>query len=506
MDGTSSPSEGDAAALPVVREEVEVGKRRLETARVRVRKLVDFQDRVVDVPLKREEVEVRRVAVNRPVEPGQVPVAREDGEVLIVPVLEEVLVIEKRLVLKEELHITRRQRESRAPQRVKLKSERVVVEREPGAGGASGAMEHATDRGELKMQHTLVGVYDNRAEAEAVCNELLGEGFASDEVTVRSNGASAPVERTPSSGAEEEGGIMHFFRSLFGMEDDSRYAQRYTDAVHRGSAVVTVRADSEERLDRAERIMNSHNPVDIEEDGESISGLSAGRDDAQAAARPAASVAGAAGTAGIAGTAQTGSSQTIPVVEEELQVGKRAVERGGVRVFTHVEETPIEEQVRLREERAMVERTAVDRPATQADLAGMREETIEVRETVEEPVVAKRARVVEEVRVGKDISERSETVRDTVRHTEVDVQPLDARTADDYRQHWQSASASSGGRYEDYEPAYRYGAGLATDTRYQGRDWSGFESDAQRDWEGRYPGTWERMKASIRHAWERARS
>ena len=76
---------------------------------------------------------------------------------------------------------------------------------------------------------------------------------------------------------------------------------------------------------------------------------------------------------------------------------------------------------------ARVERRPVDRPATEADLAAFKEGTIEVRESAEEAVVAKKARVVEEVRVGKEVNDRSETITDTVRRTEVDVDKVGER-------------------------------------------------------------------------------
>lgn len=119
---------------------------------------------------------------------------------------------------------------------------------------------------------------------------------------------------------------------------------------------------------------------------------------------------------------------TIPVVEEELHIGKREVEGGGVRVTTHMEEVPVSEQVTLRDETVAVDRRVVDRPVTDADLAAMTNETIEVHETDEEAVVAKQARVVEEVVVRKDVGERTETVQDTVRRTQVDVEQLSGQT------------------------------------------------------------------------------
>src|SRR5947209_7449648 len=102
------------------------------------------------------------------------------------------------------------------------------------------------------------------------------------------------------------------------------------------------------------------------------------------------------------------ASQVIPVVEEAIQVGKRRVLRGGVRVYSRITEQPVEESIGLREERVRVDRQRVDRPVTQADLAAGREQVIEVEEFAEEPVVSKQARVVEEVRVGKEVSQKTE--------------------------------------------------------------------------------------------------
>lgn len=111
----------------------------------------------------------------------------------------------------------------------------------------------------------------------------------------------------------------------------------------------------------------------------------------------------------------------LPIIEEELAVGKRTVESGAARIRTSIKETPVEESVTLREEHVHVERHKVDRPIDNAD-AAFREGTIEMTEKAEVPVVAKEARVVEEVVVGKQVSEREETVRDTVKRTEVDVE------------------------------------------------------------------------------------
>lgn len=118
--------------------------------------------------------------------------------------------------------------------------------------------------------------------------------------------------------------------------------------------------------------------------------------------------------------------EAIPVVEEELAVGKRTVERGRIQVRSRVIERPVEESVRLREEHVDVERRRVDQPISGDDASALfQERTVEMRETAEEAVVAKEARVVEEVVVRKDVDEHVEHVHDTVRRTDVDVERID---------------------------------------------------------------------------------
>jgi uncharacterized protein (TIGR02271 family) len=125
---------GRRVVIPVVSEELAVGKRDVEAGRVRITKLVREEQQTVDQPVFAEEVVVERVAVNRMVD-GPVQV-RHEGETMIVPLLEEVLVVEKRLMLREEIRVTRRRNETHRPQTVTLRKEEVKVERvEPDAGG-----------------------------------------------------------------------------------------------------------------------------------------------------------------------------------------------------------------------------------------------------------------------------------------------------------------------------------------------------------------------------------
>jgi uncharacterized protein (TIGR02271 family) len=129
-----------------------------------------------------------------------------------------------------------------------------------------------------------------------------------------------------------------------------------------------------------------------------------------------------AGARHVAGVTREANENEVvlPIIEEQLAVGKRTVEKGGARVRTSVAEVPVEESVTLREEKVTVDRRPVDRAVENAPGA-FREGTIEITEMAEVPVVSKEAHVVEEVVVGKNVTEHQETVRDTVKRTEVDV-------------------------------------------------------------------------------------
>jgi uncharacterized protein (TIGR02271 family) len=113
--------------LPVIKETLTVDTRPVETGRVRVRKVVREREELVDLPLRREEVIIRRVPINRVVE-GPLPI-RYEGDTMIISLLEEVLVVDTRFLLTEEVHITTRRTETHTPERVTLRHEDVTIER-----------------------------------------------------------------------------------------------------------------------------------------------------------------------------------------------------------------------------------------------------------------------------------------------------------------------------------------------------------------------------------------
>lgn len=368
--------------------------------------------------------------------------------------------------------------------------------------------------------NTVVGVYDNFSEAESAVQALLAAGFSRADVQLNpeKDDDGTTSAGTSSSTSDAHSGIRGFFYSLFGGDENSGgYHDTYAESVRRGSYVLTVTVNSQEDVDRATSIMNSFNAVDIDErashwkkQGWSSYDTSAPRYTKDEIAKERASYASLR-SAGTTTGATTGETR-IPVIEEQLQVGKREVQRGGVRVFQRVREVPVSESVQLRNEEIKVERHAVDKPATQADLAALKDGTaIELRETDEEAVVAKTARVVEEVVVGKEVTQRTEDINDTVRRTDVEVEQLGASSGssrltgdDEFRRHWQTTYGASGGRYEDYDAAYRYGTTMAGSERYKNYQWSEVEPQLRSDWESNHPGsTWDKVKDAVRYGAER---
>jgi len=267
------------------------------------------------------------------------------------------------------------------------------------------------------MTKTIVGLFDHLADAHAVAQALHTLGLASDAVSVVVTGVY--------------GGTDADLRALLVRAGASpSTAQRYVTRVARGSTLVITHVDIHLVPDVVD-IMQRHNLVDLD------------RRRARASAPPLASATPATrrarpprrtsttppgGTQARANvypaTPATHEEIAVPIVAEELRIGTRQVDAGGVRVATHVEEIPVQEQVTVRTEQVQVERRAVDRVVGNADIPPLRDGTIEVHGTTEEVVVDKQTRIVEEVVIRKNIEEHTETISDTLRRTDVQVEEV----------------------------------------------------------------------------------
>jgi len=276
------------------------------------------------------------------------------------------------------------------------------------------------------MAKTVVGLFDSLQDAQAVSSELG---------SVRGTDVNL-VSRDVYGGSDSD--ISNMVTSAGVPNSD---AQLYVQGVRQGSTLVVAQTD-DNHVNDVVNIMNRHNIVDIESrrsmygsgDTTMTSGadvtrasINTGTDTSYVDTTPAPSMNTGVDTTRT-NTVQTGDTIAVPVVEEQLRVGKREVETGGVRVNTRVEEVPVEEQVTLRDETVHVERRSVNQPVSTADLNAFQEGTIEVTETDEQAIVGKEARVVEEVVISKEATQHTETVRDTVRRTDVDVEQVPGQT------------------------------------------------------------------------------
>src|SRR5689334_5765096 len=250
-------------------------------------------------------------------------------------------------------------------------------------------------------ENTIIAAFRSSSDAEAAATDLEAAGISRDDIYVES-GSSDKIS-AHSKTSSREGGITGWFKSLFAEDDDPDRSQ-YENAISQGNHLLRVDVDENE-ISSVEEILNRHSPIDVHAgtsphvSAAQAAAAQASPAQTSAARTSAARTSPAQASAGAASRTETDTAKAIPVVKEEVQIGKRQVLRGGVRVYSRVVEEPLEESVRLREEKVRVERHPVNRSATEADLSGGREQVIEVQEFAEEPVIAKQARVVEEVRV-----------------------------------------------------------------------------------------------------------
>jgi uncharacterized protein (TIGR02271 family) len=277
---------------------------------------------------------------------------------------------------------------------------------------------------------TLTAFFDDQDDAQDAVDRLIQAGIpqASVRMVAGSSGST-----TTSSEREHKG----FFEALadFFMPDEDRYT--YAEGLRRGGYMVTVSGVWGDDYDRALDILDDEGAVDLDQreqqwrsDGwtgyQSSTGMGSSMGQSATTGTGTSDYASSS-TSGFGTSSRSDYSSerneegVIPVMEEELRIGKRDVSHGRVRVRSYVVEEPVNEQVSLSEERVVVERRPVDR-ALHAGDAAFQERELEAEEYAEEAVVEKTARVTEEIALRKEREQRQETISDTVRHTEVEVE------------------------------------------------------------------------------------
>lgn len=257
-------------------------------------------------------------------------------------------------------------------------------------------------------EQTIVAVYDTTAQADAAVRDLENAQVPASTISRHTRDDMLPAAGAAAAGTpvREKG----FWSSLFGGEPDHDTTV-YDRSLESGSTVVAVKMP-EEHFDRISEILEKHDPIDLDERAASYRAIET---TAHTTTNPA--------MAARATQAAATDGGALQLSEETLSVGKRAVRGGTTRIRSYVVETPVEEQVALRSEKVTMER----RPVTDGGTVGsadFSEKTIEMTETSEEAVVSKTTRVKEEVNLRKEATDRVETVNDTVRREDVEVEQV----------------------------------------------------------------------------------
>jgi len=296
---------------------------------------------------------------------------------------------------------------------------------------------------------TITAFFDSRTDADEAVEALVNAGISRSQVRMVAGNEGGTTSSSSSStySSSNEGGFWDSLKDLFLPEED-RYT--YAEGLNRGGYLVTATV-SDAHYETALDILDDEGTIDMNEresswrsegwsgytGGSGTSGLTGMAGGGSVGSGGLATGTGAmhsasggmaptssgltSGSTSMGSTGTSGNEEVIPVAEEELRVGKRDVSHGRVRVRSYVVETPVSEQVSLREENVHIERRPADRALTGNEQL-FQDRTIDVEERSEEAVVSKDARIREELVISKDVNQRTETVSDTVRRTEVEVE------------------------------------------------------------------------------------
>ena len=366
------------------------------------------------------------------------------------------------------------------------------------------------------MTHLVVSISEQPDEARSIMKALQRAGFEKSDIEF--------IESDPDS--------QNFLKRIFIQDGGEKMkakqamaymtnlglpreeAENYADKVKKGHSMVLCRCTSKSEANRAQKIINGEPEIEELDQG-------AGFDNEEPAARSDHGRTDHGRTSHSAKYAKTDRStdtqrptdgdKHVQAAEEELHVGKKRSETGGVRVEKETTEEDVQEQVSLREEDVNVERKQVDRDLHAGEDV-FEDESFEVSETREEPVVEKKTKIREEVAISKDAEEHTETFEDTVRKEHINIENLNEQAQSRFEQfepqlqaHYKENYGDEDHDFSDYSRGYRYGMGLAENEQYHGKAWNDIEEDAGNQWESQEASSWDNFKEAVRFGWYQIR-
>lgn len=420
-DGAQAPSNDGVVVMPLLGEEIAITKKVAETRRVTVQRVTREQRESVAAPLAEETVEITREPIGREVD--AMPPIREEGDTVIIPILEERLVLARRLFLKEEVRVRRVRAIRIHRENVTLRHHDVVVSavpvQSPGSAhrippkGEVLSTNVPNRRDEMKYQ-TIAAAFDTHAHAKAAVDALKAAGFHPDDISLLDKKVVPEAEGWTGKGPG-------LWQRIFGTEVKQHEAAVYNQAVEFGGAVVSVRVPEYE-VAHATGILDLHHPIDVKDRALTAGLAPAGKVEAAVASTAVVPLPVKQEIA-VPLKLSEGNEQILSLADEQLKVGKRMIETGKTRVRRFVTERDVSADVTLHEEHAEVLRRAVTDPKFLANVDWSDKE-IEVIETAEQALVSKTAKVVEEIGLKKIGSDHVQTLHEKVRHQEAAIEHL----------------------------------------------------------------------------------
>jgi uncharacterized protein (TIGR02271 family) len=320
---------------------------------------------------------------------------------------------------------------------------------------------------------TVIGLFDDSNEAMHAYAALQSDGFAKADLDILTN-----------DDKDDEPKLAKMKKYI--PEPDVTI---YLEGVRQGGTIITANV-ADTQVSRAAEIMSGYNMVNVQKRATELSTKAV-------VALP------------VMADAAT-NDNVIEVIEEDLVVGKEAVERGRMRIYNVVTEREVAQNVGLRDETIRITRRPVNRSVNISDDL-FKSRSFEMVEMDEIAKASKVARVVEEVYLGKEVAEKVETIKETLRRQDVQIEEFAAaRPYSDYdtefRSYYNANLATRGVSYEQLQPGLRFGYQLATTEPFRSSPWSAVEVDAKRIWEEKNPGTWDANKTVVQYAWESVRN
>jgi uncharacterized protein (TIGR02271 family) len=319
---------------------------------------------------------------------------------------------------------------------------------------------------------TVIGLFDDKDEAMSAYSALASEGYALADLDILTNDDRDDVPK------------LEAMKQYIPEPDLSVYL---TGVRNDGTIITANVADSQ--VSRAASIMSGYEMVNVQQRAEEWHTADA--------------------SVPVMLDAAT-DQNVIEVIEEEMQVGKEAVEVGRMRIYNVVTEHEETVDVTLRDETIRVQRRPVSRKvAANPDLFKPR--SFEMVEMDEIAKVAKTAVVVEEVYLGKEVDERVEIIKETLRRQDVEIEEIvGARPYTDYeadfRRYVDTRLADRGMTYDDVSPALKFGYQLGTTEPFRSTAWDNNVNDARTLWESKNPGTWDANAPVVKYAWDTTRN